>query len=238
MQIETSFSDQVIEKLTYKNFKNPVEIKQSWDRYFSGLSASEYAAGRECYLSAVEFGRLGRMDLAIKYRQFAEEEEDHGRLGAAMGSRIYPLTPTAIDVFTGNRFIESGHALSNRLMVIHSIFEPSALAILGFLNKYSEQIFDRLRSNIVKACTALVIRDEMGHVLDGSRLIKELIDDHVIPVPSAETIACVKYHFAFVKSGFLSFFSKVPEYRPILRQILLKFESYVNQSVRTYGLQF
>jgi hypothetical protein len=211
-------------------------LQTAWDRYFSGLSASEFAAGRQCHLIASEFEKLGRNDLAKMYYQFAIEEEDHGRLGGAMGSRAYPLTETAQEVFKGKQ-LESGHVLSNRLMVIHSVFEPSALAILGFLNQNADEIFDRYRANIVKACTASVLRDEVGHVLDGAKLIKELIDDGTLPKPSAETVACMKFHLAFVKSGFRSFFSDVPGYRTTINQIHAKFDNYVKQSVATYDLR-
>ena len=214
-----------------------LSLQTAWDRYFSGLSASEFAAGHQCHLIAKEFETLGRKDLAARYYQFAIEEEDHGRLGGAMGSRAYPLTPTAIEVFKGEQ-LENGHVLSNRLMVIHSVFEPSALAILGFLNQNADDLFDRYRANIVKACTASVLRDEVGHVLDGAKLIKELIDDGTLPKPSVETVACMKFHLAFVKSGFRSFFADVPEYRTTLHQIHAKFDNYVKQSVATYELKF
>lgn len=212
-------------------------LQTAWDRYFSGLSASEFAAGHQCHLIASEFEKLGRKNLAKMYYQFAIEEEDHGRLGGAMGSKAYPLTQTANEVFKGKQ-LEIGHVLSNRLMVIHSVFEPSALAILGFLNQNADDIFERYRANIVKACTASVLRDEVGHVLDGAKLIKELIDDGTLPKPSAETVACMKFHLAFVKSGFRSFFSEVPGYRTTLNQIHAKFDNYVKQSVATYDLKF
>ena len=58
------------------------------------------------------------------------------------------------------------------------------------------------------------------------------------PKASAETVACMKFHLAFVKSGFRSFFADVPEYRTTLHQIHVKFYNYVKQSVATYELKF
>lgn len=211
-------------------------LQIAWDRYFSGLSASEFAAGHQSHLIAHEFEKLGRKDLADRYYQFSIEEEDHGRLGAAMGTKQYPLTSKAREVFKGD-LLEKGHVLSNRLMVIHSVFEPSALAILGFLNQNADDIFERYRANVVKACTASVLRDEVGHVLDGAKLIKELIDEGTLPKPTSDTIACMKFHLAFVKAGFRSFFSDIPSYKSTLNQINNKFDNYVKQSVATYELE-
>ena len=116
--------------------------------------------------------------------------------------------------------------------MIHLVFEPSALAFLGYLYQESKSLFaDALLVQRIEKNFSLILRDEVNHVNEGSKIVAELW----AAAPTSERRTCLKSirrHRAFLVAGLKSFFKDDPEALAHLTPMLIRFESHYSRAVK------
>ena len=235
--LEEEFFKRQLPHVKVAGVENKQELVRAWNNYLVGLELSELGAARECREISNLLQGLGQGKLADMYKTFEYEEIDHAKLVSAMTPVRGTTTSRADLIFSGEALSKGNQVLTKKLIVVHSVFESSGLAILGYLNQNSHQIFEPKRADIIKACTSSILKDEVGHVWEGAEVIKTLTDTKIIEKPNLETIKVIRVHLHFIKLGFKSFFKSCPNYSNHVDQILLKFDYYLKNSMRVYGLK-
>lgn len=203
----------------------------NWNAFFSSLALAEKAAAEQCQLISEHYAREGNAALADEYAQLFEEEITHFQLASAVCLEAVEASNTAKAVYAGGLLSKSPSILE-RMAVIHLVFEPSALAFLGYLYQESQSVFtDALLVKRIKKNFSLILRDEVNHVHEGSKIVAELWG----AAPERERRTCLKSirrHRAFLVAGLKSFFKDDAETRAHLTPMLNRFESHYSRAVK------
>ena len=123
----------------------PEENKRAWNAFFASLALAEKAAADECRRVAAKIRESGESDLADEYESLAQEEEKHHELAASVCREQIPITDRAAAIYAGKYFSENASVIE-RLVSVHFVFEPSALAFLGYSAKASDNLIPDSRS--------------------------------------------------------------------------------------------
>lgn len=210
---------------------NSNSITNAWNALFSSLAFAEKAAANECLKVAKRFREDGLNDLAEEYEGLAVEENRHHDLALSVAREIIPLTERASTIYDGGFFSQNGSVLE-RLMSVHFVFEPSALAFLGYISRHSRELFeDREWADQITKAFNQILRDEVHHVQDGGLVIKRfwsLATDQEKKV----AIKTMRKHRAFLKAGLQSFFSQVEVKKEVVSKMLERFDFYYEKTVK------
>jgi uncharacterized ferritin-like protein (DUF455 family) len=203
----------------------------NWNAFFSSLALAEKAAAEQCHLISKHYAREGNAALADEYAQLFEEETTHFQLASAVCLEAVEASNTAKAVYAGG-LLSKNPSILERMAVIHLVFEPAALAFLGYLYQESKSLFtDALLVKRIERNFALILRDEVNHVNEGSKIVANLW----AAAPAGEHRACLKSirrHRAFLVAGLKSFFKDDPEARVYLTPMLDRFESHYSRAVK------
>ncbi len=206
-------------------------MDQSWNALFSSLAFAEKAAANECLKVAQRFRAEGLDSLADEYVRLAIDENRHHELAKSITRNIVPLTDSARNVYNGGFFSPSAPIIE-RLMSVHFVFEPSALAFLGYIASHTnELICDEAWAEQIKAAFKEILYDEVGHVSGGEELIQKIWARSTMEERGL-ALRTMRKHRAFLKAGLLSFFSKDSEHRPAILKMLQRFDFYFERSMK------
>jgi len=210
---------------------NNLNGTEGWNALFSSLAFAEKAAANECLKIAHRFRSQGLIALAVEYEKLSVEENHHHELALSITRKIVPLTPCAETIYEGGFFTSNGPIIE-RLMSVHFVFEPSALAFLGYFARHAhELISDSEWADQISTAFKSIVYDEVNHVASGSEVIKKF---WALSTTEEQNIALktMKKHRAFLKAGLLSFFPKDSEQRPAILQMLQRFDFYFEKAVK------
>ena len=210
---------------------NRAENTHGWNALFSSLAFAEKAAADECLKIAQRFRSQGLAVLAEEYEQLAVEETRHHELAISVAREIVPLTPCAETIYAGE-FFTSGGPVLERLMSVHFVFEPSALAFLGYIASHShELISDTEWADQITDAFKQIVFDEVDHVYTGGKLIKTFWA-RATPEERKIALKTMRKHRAFLKAGLLSFFPKNSVQRPVALKMLQRFDFYYEKAMK------
>ena len=210
---------------------NSKSVSHSWNALFSSLAFAEKAAANECLKIAKRFREDGLNDLADEYEGLADEENQHHNLALSVARKIVPLTERAGTVYDGGFFSRDGSVLE-RLMSVHFVFEPSALAFLGYISRHSRDLFeDRQWADQITKAFNQILRDEVHHVQNGGVVIKRFWSS-ATDQEKKVALKTMRKHRAFLKAGLLSFFSQIEIKKEVVSKMLERFDFYYEKSVK------
>jgi hypothetical protein len=210
---------------------NSSSVTSAWNALFSSLAFAEKAAANECLKVAKRFRDDGLNDLADEYDGLAVEENRHHDLALSVAREIVPLTERASLIYAGGFFSKNGSVLE-RLMSVHFVFEPSALAFLGYISRHSHDLFeDRQWADQITKAFNQILRDEVHHVQDGGLMIKRFWST-ATDKEKEVALKTMRRHRAFLKAGLLSFFSQVEIKKEVVFKMLERFDFYYEKSVK------
>ena len=210
---------------------NRAETTHGWNALFSSLAFAEKAAANECLKIAQRFHSQGLTALADEYEKLAVEESRHHELALSVAREIVPLTPCAENIYEGRFFSPNGSVLEH-LMSVHFVFEPSALAFLGYIASHShELISDSEWADQITTAFKQIVYDEVDHVYSGGKLIKTFWD-RATPEEQKIALKTMRKHRAFLKAGLLSFFPKDSDQRPVILKMLQRFDFYFEKAMK------
>jgi len=202
-----------------------------WNALFSSLAFAEKAAADECKKIAKIFRFSGQVALAERYEGLSIEEATHHELALSVTKNIVPLTARAKLIYDGGLFSVNASVLE-RLMSVHLVFEPSALAFLGYVARHSnELISDSDWAAEVSTAFKQIVYDEVDHVYSGVELIAHLWKLST-PSEQYDALKTMKKHRAFLKAGLLSFFTTDPVERPAILKMLQRFDFYFEKAMK------
>jgi hypothetical protein len=208
-----------------------LENINAWNSLFSSLAFAEKAAANECLRIAQKFRSIGLNHLSDEYEHLAVEENHHHELALSITKEIIPLTKRAEVIYEGGFFSENSSVLE-RLMSVHFVFEPSALAFLGYIVSHSNELIqDQDWKNQITKAFKEILFDEVNHVQTGGELIKKIWKTSK-PDEREAALKTMRKHRAFLKAGLLSFFPKDSEQRPHILKMLQRFDFYYERSIK------
>ena len=204
---------------------------EGWNALFSSLAFAEKAAAKECLKIAQRFRSQGLIGLADEYERLSVEENNHHELALSVTKRVVPLTPCAENIYEGG-FFSPNAPIIERLMSVHFVFEPAALAFLGYVARHSnELISDSEWADQVSNAFKQIVYDEVNHVSSGSELIRKFWLRSTLE-EQAVALKTMKKHRAFLKAGLLSFFPKDSEQRPAILKMLQRYDFYYKKVLK------
>ena len=202
---------------------------KAWNALFSSLAFAEKAAANECLKVAERFRSDGLDDLAKEYEQLASEENRHHELALSVAREIVPITDRAKFIYDGGFFTENGPVIE-RLMSVHFVFEPSALAFLGYISSHARELIEDTEwaDQITKAFNQ-ILKDEVRHVTDGGELIKRFWANASFEERKT-ALKTMRKHRAFLKAGLISFFGEEAIEKYFLSKMLGRFDFYYERA--------
>ena len=208
---------------------NSRENESAWNALFSSLAFAEKAAADECRKIAKYFRESGQLKLADEYDGLVDEENRHHDLALSVTKETVPLTTRAAIVYDGGYFTANGPILE-RLMSVHFVFEPSALAFLGYVSSHSEELFDdqEWATQITRAFNQ-ILRDEVSHVINGGDVIKKFWNEATAEERDI-ALRTMRKHRAFLKAGLNSFFKD--DDKKTISKMLSRFDFYFEKCVK------
>ena len=204
---------------------------ESWNALFSSLALAEKAAANECQKIADQFRAEGNESLAAEYDALVLEENHHGALAGSVVKNLIPITDRAAAVYNGEFFSENASALE-RLTSVHLVFEPSALAFLGYVSAHShELISDRTWAKEISSAFNKIIKDEVSHVADGANLIRQFWNSATEEERQC-SLKTMRKHRAFLKAGLQSFFKNKNSKPEFVQTMLNRFDFYYERALK------
>ncbi len=216
---------------TNKDQKKLIGKSTSWNALFKSLAAAEAAAANECLKIATQFRDSGHSKLQKTYERLANEEIEHSKLAMSIVRGPASITDQAKKVYEGCYF-SSNASILERLVSVHLVFEPSALAFLGFISTHSKELIDdpQWASEITKAFNR-VLKDEVNHVFSGAKLIKDVWSE-AAEIERRQSMKTLRKHRAFLKVGLASFFKPYEGDREFVSKMLNRFDFYFNRATK------
>lgn len=205
--------------------------EMSWNALFSSLALAEKAAANECQKISDQFLKEGKLELAKEYEDLVYEEFRHCELAYSVARKIVPITPKARVIYNGELFSKNASTLE-RMASVHLIFEPAALAFLGYVSSHSKELIqdEKWASEITRAFNC-ILRDEVSHVLNGSKTIREFWKNASFE-EKRTSLKTMKKHRAFLKAGLKSFFKNNESKKEFLTTMLNRFDFYYEKALK------
>jgi uncharacterized ferritin-like protein (DUF455 family) len=203
----------------------------SWNALFSSLALAEKAAANECQKISDQFSREGLVDLANEYEDLAYEEIRHCELAHSVARKIVPITARAKSVYSGELFTKDASVLE-RMTSVHLVFEPAALAFLGYVSSHSKSLVaDEKWAKEITTAFNQILRDEVSHVMNGSKAIQKFwsVANDEEKVASLRTM---KKHRAFLIAGLKSFFKNNDSKKEFVKTMLDRFDFYYERALK------
>lgn len=200
-----------------------------WDIFFSKLAHAENGAAIQCRQIAQLYKEQGNSSQSKKYLDLASEEEQHFSIIKSITENMIALDCTSEKVYEGNYMSKTRNPLE-KMASVHLVFEPAALAFLGYIYQNFEKInVDLNKSRKIRDALALVLRDEVSHVYEGKSDIKSLIKSSTKNEIDLAKRAMRK-HKAFIIVGMKKVFEKSDESKKHLYEMLNRFEFFSNKA--------
>lgn len=200
-----------------------------WDMFFSKLAHAESGAAIQCKQIAQLYKEQGNSSQSKKYLELASEEEQHFSIIKSITENMIALDRTSEKVYEGNYMSKTRNPLE-KMASVHLVFEPAALAFLGYIYQNYEKINADFNKSIkIRDALALVLRDEVSHVYEGKCDIKTLIkssNKNDIDL----TKRAMRKHKAFIVVGMKKVFEKTEESKKHLNEMLNRFEFYSDKA--------
>lgn len=184
-------------------------LTRNWNAFFSSLACAEQAAAVQCERIAEGFEARGDLNLASRYREYAGEERGHFRIVSAVCREFHDPTARARQAYDGG-LMNPDPSILERLAVVHIGFEPSALAYLGYLFRYADELLGEARwASEIKAGFGAILREEVTHIHFGKNVI---LSEWAAASPGtqATVLKALRRHRAFLSLGLGSFFRGLP----------------------------
>jgi uncharacterized ferritin-like protein (DUF455 family) len=207
------------------------QTAKRWNALFSSLAFSEEAAAVVCNEIAINLEKNGLTELAKKYRETLNEELNHFRLLKEVCEPVEVPPPTARDVYAGKFFLTRSNL--ELMSLVHLVFEPSALAFLGYLKTNAHKILPdnhewqaRVQRNFSE-----ILRDEVSHVHEGRSFVLAALAT-ASDEEKALTKKSMRKHRAFIKAGLASFFRDMEGGAPVfITDMLSRFDFYFHKTM-------
>lgn len=212
-----------------------------WNEFFLDLAEAEYAASREALWISTVFQNAGETKLSEKYGTIAEEERKHGDLMTGLSEGpMQSKARASQEILSGSRcsFEQcQDNALLERLVLVHLVFEPSALAILSFIVRNTKEFFNPGRAKRVKQDLCEILMDESKHIKESLDLIQVLWANAEDDVRKSIDQS-VGRHRSFIKAGIRTTFSKQGPMKFLGRELTSRFDFSFQQTTRgvIYGI--
>ena len=205
--------------------------ENSWNALFSSLALAEKAAANECQKISDQFLSEGKFDLAKEYEDLVYEEFRHCELAFSVARKIVPITSRARAVYNGELF--TAHAsILERMASVHLVFEPAALAFLGYVSAHSKELIaDEKWAKQITSAFNQILRDEVSHVMNGSKAIQKFWSNASEQEKKA-SLRTMKKHRAFLKAGLRSFFKDNDNQKIFLKTMLDRFDFYYERALK------
>jgi len=180
---------------------------EPWNRLFSTLYLAESAAAVRARALADHFHKTGDEIRREFYLDMAAEEEGHADLVRSIVGRFYDADDKTKDVYAGRRCrLPENIRYLEWLVIIHQVFEPSALAILSYLRKYADEYFESAWARQIKRVTARILREEAAHIRKGCQHIlaerRCLLSEGIV----RDLKISIRTHKRFIESGIYGIF--------------------------------
>ncbi len=206
------------------------QTDQVWNALFSSLALAEEAAARECRKVAARFIANDQPDRASEYLGLADEEDQHHRLALSVAREFIPITDRAKIIYAGGYFTDDGSVLEC-LMSVHLVFEPSALAFLGFIARNANKLIqDKTWASEIQNAFGLILRDEVSHVINGCETIRQVWNE-ASRDDKKLALKTMRKHRAFLKAGLRSVLKDGVE-RSVIDSMLRRFDFYCKKSLK------
>lgn len=207
------------------------EAQECWNAFFSSLAFAEQAAGEQCRAIATDLQKQGDPSLAALYTELAAEEDRHFALVKRVCQKLEEPSGTARRVYSGEWMSEAPSTIE-RMACVHLVFEPAALAFLGYLHAHSEEvIIDPIWSKTIRESFSNILRDEVEHVYLGKEWIRAALVS-ATPEDIRKTRKSIRRHRAFLIAGLKSYFKHMSKEPKCVAIMLSRFNFYFEKSMQ------
>jgi uncharacterized ferritin-like protein (DUF455 family) len=200
------------------------KTEENWNQFFSRLAHAEQAAAEQCQVISKMFSERGQLALAKQYDEFAKDEAAHFALVSKICKPLQSSPTAAVRVYSGSLMNKTTNPLE-RMASVHLVFEPSALAFLGFFHQNAKALMqDKSWADDIKQSFREILQDEVGHVSTGASLVKSMLK-LATPEEISITKRAMRKTRTFIIAGIKEMFKDTPNADTFVKPMLARFKA-------------